>query len=148
MAGWQSALSRAAPRVAALTWAAYAITRVAAYASTSPPQLRQVHEILPLWIPWTVAATLLILGGLVPPRAGRRSKALARGMRQWGSVISTMTLGIWAVAFLLADASRGWVSAVNYFMLTAFAVLSGWIMSREVASVRAVRGGDAYAPMD
>lgn len=148
MAGWESALSRAAPRVAALTWAVYALTRVAAYASTSPPQLRQVHEILPLWIPWIVVATLLIFGGLVPPRAGQRSRSLARGMRQWGSVISTMTLGIWAVAFLLADASRGWVSAVNYFMLTAFAVLSGWIMSREVASVRAVRGGGAYASMD
>lgn len=148
MVGWEAALSRAAPRVAALIWAGYALTRVASYASTSPPQLKSIHEILPLWIPWTVVATLLILGGLVPSNAGKRSKSLARGMRQWGSVISTMTLGIWAVAFLLADASRGWVSAVNYFMLTAFAVLSGWIMSREVASVRAVQGGDAYAPMD
>ncbi|ALC05903.1 hypothetical protein CDES_07470 [Corynebacterium deserti GIMN1.010] len=139
MTTWQSALSRAAPRVLALLWAGYATTRIVAYIDSAPPQLAVIHSILPLWVPWAVAAVLLTLGALVPPWGSDRQKRIAQHMRQWGSTVSSATIMAWAAAFLVADVSRGWVSAANYVMLGVFALVSGWIMSREVASVHAIR---------
>lgn len=147
MYSWRGRASRAAPRVLALIWAGYAITRIVAYWGSAPQQLVVIHEILPLWVPWSVAATLLILGALVPPWVSGRQKRVAQLMRQWGSTVSSATIMAWSGAFLMADSARGWVSAVNYLMLGIFALVSGWIMSREVASVHAVRE-DAYARLD
>lgn len=136
---WRSRVSRAGPRVLALLWAAYDGSRALAYLDTSPPQLGSVAAILPLWIPWTIATVLLILGGLVPPRAGHCSQQAARLMRQYGMTITTALLLVWGAAFLLSDFNRGWVSAVSYIMLACFSGWSGWVASRNVADVRAVR---------
>ena len=136
---WRSRVSRAAPRLLALLWAAYDGSRVLAYLDTSPPQLEAVAAILPLWIPWALATVLLILGGLVPPQAGHCPQQAARLMRQYGMTITTALLLVWGAAFLISDFSRGWVSAVSYIMLAFFSGWSGWVASRHVADVRAVR---------
>lgn len=142
---WRATASRAAPRVAALLWAAYDLSRVLAYVDSSPPQLSAVSEWMPLWIPWAVATTMLVLGGLVPTGAAGWAKRHARWLRQWGMTITLSTLTVWGVAFLVADFSRGWVTAGSYLMLAGFALACGWVASREVASVRAVREGEAHA---
>lgn len=139
---WRSRVSRAAPRLLALLWAAYDASRVLAYLDTSPPQLEAVAAILPLWIPWTLATALLILGGLVPPHAGRRSQRAARLMRQYGMTLTTALLLVWGAAFLISDFNRGWVTAASYLMLACFSGWSGWVASRHVADVRAVREED------
>ena len=142
---WRSRVSRAAPRLLALLWAAYDGSRALAYLDTSPPQLSSVGEWMPLWIPWALATVLLILGGLAPPQAGRRPQRVARLMRQYGTTITTALLLVWGAAFLISDFDRGWVSAVSYLMLACFSGWSGWIASRHVADVRAVREGDISA---
>jgi len=145
---WRPWVSHAAPRALALLWAVYCASRIVAYEETTPPQLSAVAALLlvPLWAVWAVAAVLLALGGLVPPQAGNTSKRLARGMRQWGMTISLSLLAMWAAAFLITDVNRGWVSAGNYLMLALFAGWAGWVASRDLADVRAVReeeGADA-----
>lgn len=150
---WRSWVSHAAPRVIALLWAAFTLTRALAYTHGAPPQLVDVAIILPvpLWVVWGIAAVLLGLGGLVPPRAGAGSQKAARLMRQWGLTVAASLLLMWAASFLLSDSERGWVSAANYLMLAFFAGWSGWIASREVASVRAVneeRGVGGVAGLD
>lgn len=138
-------MSRAAPRLLALLWAAYDGSRALAYLDTSPPQLEAVAAILPLWIPWALATALLVLGALVPPQAGRRSQQAARLMRQHGMTITTALLLVWAVAFIISDFDRGWVSGGSYLMLACFSGWAGWVASRELADVRAVREGDTSA---
>ena len=136
---WRAWVSRAAPRLLALLWAAYDGSRALAYLDTSPRQLESVAAILPLWVPWTLATVLLILGSLVPPQAGHRSQQAARLMRQYGMTLTTALLLVWGAAFLLSDFSRGWVSAVSYLMLACFSGWARWVASRECADVRAVR---------
>ena len=148
MSSWKAQASRAAPRAAALIWAAYDATRAAAYWTTSPAQLSEVATVMPLWIPWTIAPFLLTAGGCVPPRAGPQSKKLALGMRQWGITLTVMLLMVWGVSFIVADSSRGWVTAGSYVMLAVFASISGWVASREVASVTAISEHDANARVD
>lgn len=144
-ASWRATVSRAAPRVAALIWAGYDLSRALAYIDSSPPQLAAVSAWVPLWIPWAVATAMLILGGLVPTGAPGWAKRTARWMRQWGMTITLAAVTVWGVAFLVADFSRGWVTAGSYLMLAGFALICGWVASREVASVRAVREGEAHA---
>lgn len=148
MSSWKAQMSRAAPRAAALGWAAYDLTRALAYLTTSPPQLQEIATIMPLWIPWMVATALLIAGGCVPPRVGKRSKQMALWMRQWGITLTVMLLMVWGVSFIVADVSRGWVTATSYITLAIFAGISGWIASREVASVAAVQEEGLDARMD
>lgn len=145
---WRSRVSRAAPRLLALLWAAYDGSRALAYLDTSPPQLESVAAILPLWIPWTLATALLILGSLVPPQAGRRSQRAARIMRQYGMTLTTALLLVWGAAFLISDFSRGWVTAASYLMLVGFSGWTGWVASRDVADVRAVREEATSAGVD
>ncbi len=145
---WRSRVSRAAPRVLALLWAIYDGSRALAYVDRSPPQLEAVAAIIPLWLPWTVATILLVLGGLVPRRAGPRARQAARLMRQYGMTITTGLLLVWAAAFTLSDFSRGWVTGGSYLMLVAFSGWAGWIASRHVADVRAVREEVISAGMD
>lgn len=67
-------------------------------------------------------------------------------MRQYGMTISSALLLVWAVAFFISDFHRGWVTGGSYLMLVAFSGWSGWVASRELADVRAVReeeGADA-----
>lgn len=131
-------VSRAAPRIAALGWALYGLSRALAYIDSSPPQLSGVATLMPLWMPWAVATALLVLGGLVPIKAGPRSKAIARTLRKWGMTLTFSWLIVWGVAFIVADVSRGWVTATSYLALAVFALISGWVASRDVASVRAI----------
>lgn len=145
---WRSRVSVAGPRVLALLWAAYDASRAIAYIDSSPPQLAAVAVWLPLWIPWTIATVLLLLGGMVPPRAGCQSQQAARLMRQWGMTLTTSLLLIWATAFFVSDFHRGWVTAGSYLMLVAFSGWSGWVASRDVADVRAVREEVISAGMD
>ena len=148
MSSWKAQASRAAPRAAALIWAVYDVTRAAAYWDTSPAQLSEVATVMPLWIPWAIATFLLTAGGCVPLGAGPRSKKLALGMRQWGITLTVMLLMVWGVSFIVTDSSRGWVTAASYVMLAVFASISGWVASREVASVTAIREHDINAGVD
>lgn len=148
MTTWKAKASRAAPRAAALLWAGFDLSRALAYWNTSPAQLTEVAQVVPLWIPWAVATVLLALGGLVPTNAGPRSRHVARSMRQWGITISVMLLMVWGVSFIVADSSRGWVTALSYLMLATYAAICGWVASREVASVHAIREGESLAGMD
>lgn len=141
-------MSRAAPRLLALLWAVYSTSRALAYVDSSPPQLAAVADLVPLWIPWSAAAVLLMLGGLVPSRAGTRSQCGARLMRQYGMTISSALLLVWGTAFILSDFHRGWVTASSYLMLVAFSGWSGWLASRDVADVRAVREEGASVGLD
>lgn len=136
---WRARASRFAPRGLSLLWSAFGASRALAYVDTSPPQLEAVAAVMPLWVPWAVASGLLALGGLVPPRAGQSSKRIARLMRQYGITITTALLLVWGAAFLISDFDRGWVSATSYIMLACFSGWSGWVASRDVADVRAVR---------
>lgn len=148
MPTWKAKGSRVAPRAAALLWAGFDFSRAVAYWDTSPAQLSEVAQFMPLWIPWTVAGALLTLGGLVPTNAGPRSRHAARSMRQWGITISVMLLMVWGVSFIVADSSRGWVTALSYLMLATYAGICGWVASREVASIHAIREGESLAGMD
>lgn len=148
MSSWKAQASRAAPRAAALTWAAYDASRVAAYWATSPAQLSDAAAFMPLWVPWAVATFLLVAGGCVPPGAGPRSTKFALGLRQGGITLTVMLLMVWGVSFVVSDHSRGWVTAGSYVMLAGFASVSGWVASREVASVTAIREYDAITRMD
>lgn len=148
MLSWKAQASRAAPRAAALTWAVYDASRVAAYWETSPSQLSEVAVFIPLWIPWAVATFLLVVGGCVTPGVGPRSKKIALGMRQWGITLTVMLLMVWGVSFIVTDHARGWVTAGSYVMLAGAASISGLVVSREVASVTAIREHDANTRMD
>lgn len=148
MWAWKAQASRLAPRAAALTWAVYNVSRAVAYWDTSPAQLSDAAGVMPLWIPWTVAAFLLIAGGCSPPGGGSRSKKIALGMRQGGIALTVALLMVWGVSFIVADHSRGWVTAGSYVMLAVFASASGLVASREVASVTAIREHDAVTRMD
>lgn len=139
MPTWKAKASRLAPRAAALLWATYDASRSLAYLDTSPPQLSSVGEWMPLWIPWAATTALLVLGALVPTNAGEKSKHLARLMRQWGMTLTLSLLLVWGVAFIISDFTRGWVTGGSYIMLAAFAGWSGWVASRDLANVQAVK---------
>lgn len=142
---WRARLSILAPRVVALLWAAYNLSRAYGYWGTSPPQLQIVANIMPLWVPWMVVSVLLVAGALVPPQMPPKHHSVARAARQWGMSLTAGVLLVWAVAFFAADAARGFMSGGSYLMLMVSALAFGTIASREVVSVKAVKEAETDA---
>lgn len=125
-------LRRWQPRIVALAWAVYAALTSLAYIRTSPEQLEVPGTILPmtLWQAWAVAAVLLVLGALVPPGAGYRSRRIALGLRVVGLAVIAALLAMWTDAYL-GYGERGWVSGKNYLALLITAVCSAVIVGQD-----------------
>lgn len=133
-------VQRYLPRLLAVAWAVWAAATAVAYMDKVPPQLEAVDgaTLTPVWLLWSIAATALVVGVLVPTRASSTANDVARWMRIAGMMIISAELVIWSAAFF-TDEPRGWVTGKNYLMLAAMALFSTWTIARDRAQGGVVR---------
>lgn len=126
------------PRAVAAAWAIFATVTAISYHGASVDALSPVEAIIPAGSPmlaWSVAAVLLAAGAVVPPSP--RLARIGRLTRIIGVSIVAALLTMWAASFAIdavSEGSRMWVSAKNYVMLAAGAMVSGAIMGRNHTS--------------
>ena len=127
-------VQRYLPRLLAVAWAVWAAATAVAYIGNVPPQLEAVDgaTLTPVWLLWSIAATALVVGVLVPTHASGTANDVARWLRIAGMMIISAELVIWSAAFF-TDEPRGWVSGKNYLMLAVMALFSTWTIARDRA---------------
>lgn len=115
-----------------LLWGIWDAATAVAYLDGAPQQLQTAERLLhmPIWVVWAAAATMLIIGALVPAGKGRIWMDAAIWLRGIGLAISAALLGVWSLEFFFAESERGWVSGKNYLLLTFVALHYGWMVSR------------------
>lgn len=125
---------RRLPRILAVVWGVWCVATAVAYVHHVPQQLAAVDSAVtaPVWAVWATAATLLIVGSLVPGASPPQVQNVSRWARIIGMAVACAMLIMWSAAFFV-DEPRGWVSAKNYALLAVMAMVSSWIIARDSA---------------
>lgn len=144
---WRGRVSRFTPRIIALAWAGFALWTLVLYIPPPPPQVAPLSLVSPvgLWVWWAIPAVLLMLGGLVPPRAPEKHRKVARMMRVTGLIMVAALLSLWASFYLGREGIYTPHLAKNYITLAVGALACMWFIGREVASVQAVHEEEVTA---
>lgn len=133
-------LSAALPRLVAAAWSVWAYATAYAYLDGPPATLEMTQYYLPISISaaWSVAATLALVGALVPPSRLVWLQILGATLRGLGLAITAGLLTVWGIEFVAGEMNRGWVSGKNYWMLALAALAACWYVGqdapREVAT--------------